>query len=151
MSLLYLDSSAIAKLFIKEEHTGLVEAAVDTADGLVCSVIGYVEVMGIFSRAHNQKRLSVEVRDDLVERFGLWWNGVNQLPVNARSIVAGGANAIKYGIRGIDGLHLAAAEEAQKSGPVVFACFDERLAQIAYEGGFQMVAHPDWLARWESA
>lgn len=151
MSFLYLDSSAIAKLFLEEEHSALVERAVDEADGLVCSAIGYLEVMGLISRAYNRGRMTLEQRDTFVAEFGLWWNGVTQLPLNTRFLTKGGGYAIQHGLRGIDGLHLYAAEQAKKTGPTRFACFDERLTEVACAAGFDLVTNPAWVAKWDAA
>ena len=149
MSLIYMDSSAIAKLFLDEEHSAIVEAAVEVADGIVCSDIGYIEVMGLLSRAHKQGRIDSEARDEIVGQFEVWWAGVEQLPVSNRFISRAGFYAIKFGIRGIDGLHLFSAEEASKSGPIIFACFDERLVRVAYDGEFQVVTNPELIKKWE--
>jgi len=151
LSFLYLDSSAIAKLFLEEEHSALVESAIEAADGLVCSAIGYLEVMGLISRAFKQERVTLEQRDALVEAFELWWNDVTQMPLNTRFLAGGGGHAIRHGLRGIDGLHLYSVEQAQKTGPMRFACFDERLTEVAYAGGFDLVTDPAWVAKWKAA
>ena len=151
MSFLYLDSSAIVKLFLPESHTALVENEVEKADGLICSAIGFLEVMGVFSRAHNQGRISRESLGGLVAQFKIWWGGVTHLRITDLVLVKAGNYAIDFGIRGIDALHFHGVESSQKTGPVSFICFDDRLAKVAYDQGFNVITDPELLELWEKS
>ena len=70
MTLIYLDSSAVIKLFLQEPFTVEVETACSAPDAhCLTSDLTYAEIHGWLSRALSQGRLTQEERRNLVRDF----------------------------------------------------------------------------------
>jgi predicted nucleic acid-binding protein len=149
MSLLFMDSSAIAKLFLNEEDSKRMMAAADEGP-VVCSAIAYVEVIGLLTRACRVGRINQKHLKMQLGLFKEWWETAEVIAVSPKLLEAGGAIAIESLIRGVDGLHLATALHVKKVGAVTFACFDKMLTKAAYDRGFEVFTVHDWLTEWDA-
>ena len=115
--MIYFDACYIAKLYVPEQDSSAIKAAVE-ADGLLaCSMQGQTEVFSVFHRKLREKAITAEEFDALCLQFEteaptskyLW------LPLNA-AVLHCAADHFKSlpattFIRAADALHLAAAKD----------------------------------------
>jgi len=130
---LYLDSSALVKLYIREAHSADVLALARKSQQWLCHQVGYVEVRAALAAAERLERISAQARSQAVARFVKDWRSISQVLLDEPLIERAAELAEGFGLRGYDSVHLAAADRIR--GAVVeklmFACFDERLNRAA--------------------
>lgn len=151
MTLLYLDSSAVIKLFLQEPFTGEVEAAVQAPDAhCVTSDLTYAEVHGFLSRALRLGRITLVQQLALQGHFRDWFEQVSHAGLPFERVRRAGHLAVKQNLRGAEALQLITAVErvgAYTGERRVFACFDERLTVEACRTGLfdGFVTDPAWI------
>jgi predicted nucleic acid-binding protein len=141
---LYLDTSALVKLYVEEEHSDLVERAAGCAAAVFVSDLADLEARVAFARLRHEgeiddealTRLLAALRDDLDSGYDIVGYG-------ATLAVRAGELALKHeGLRAYDALHLATAmasegEEHRHAGatdrPTAMLSFDRRLVRAARE------------------
>lgn len=132
---LYLDTSALVKLYVEEDHSGLVDVAAEGASDVYVSAIAELEALATFARLRHEGRLDDEgfarvtakLEEDLEDGYVV-------VPYGRELAARAGELALKHeGLRAYDALHLATAlsaaeDEAAGGGvPVRMMCFDARL------------------------
>jgi predicted nucleic acid-binding protein len=151
MTLVYLDTSAVLKLFFREPFSAEVETAVTVPDAhCITSDLTYAEIHGSLSRALSQGRLTRAEQKFLVQEFAVWFGGITHVALSFKGMQRAGQLAIKCNLRGADAIHLNTAVECvglPSHEKRVFACFDRRLTEEAINIGFfdEFVTDPDWL------
>jgi predicted nucleic acid-binding protein len=149
MPLLYLDSSAVVKIYIPETGGSWVRSLVEafTPEGeweneIAFAKIGIVEVVAAIAKrrrmrdvtAEQQKKLTANFLDDCVERFAKFDadDGVIKLAVDLTQ---------RHPLRGYDAIHLATAITlnrtlvASKLPPLAFISADDVLCKAAKREG----------------
>jgi uncharacterized protein len=137
--ILYLDTSALVKLYAEEEGTGTVERAVDEAEAVATSVVAYAEARAAFARKLREGVFSRENRDDAVEALNEDWGTFQRPEVTGDLSLDAGNLAEQHALRGFDAVHLASAllvreayaEQNDEGTEVVFLCFDSSLTRAA--------------------
>lgn len=140
--ILYLDTSALVKLFVAEEHTDSVRQAVSEARLTVTHAIAYVEACATFARAarlHGDESLFSALRGNL----DALWKACEILSVSESMIHRAATLAGRHRLRGYNSLHLAAAESAFEAfhGQISFhfAVFDVQLKDAANQAGIPLL------------
>lgn len=141
--ILYLDTSALVKLFVEEAQSERVRRAVSGGQLTVTHAIAYVEACATFARAAHARgdhALFVALRTNLDVQWRAW----EILEATESLIRRAGDLAGQYRLRGYDSLHLAAAESAftafRGEVPFQFAVFDEQLAGAARQSGIPLLS-----------
>lgn len=67
--ILYLDTSALVKLYVEEPLSQELTVAVTEAEAVATSLIAYTESRAAFARARREARLSLPVYRRIVETF----------------------------------------------------------------------------------
>jgi predicted nucleic acid-binding protein len=140
--ILYLDTSALVKLFVEEAHSDRVRQAVSKARLITTHAIAYVEACATFARlAHDrgENALFFALRQNLDVQWETWEIlNVTETLVHRAADLAG-----RYRLRGYDSLHLAAAESAfdvfRNRVPFQFAVFDGQLSAAAKQAGIPLI------------
>lgn len=131
--ILYLDTSAVVKLYVEEEGSDKVKAAWEQARVVATSRIGYVEARAAFARAKREARLHAQEHRQTVEDLDRDWDSYFILEVTEGLVRRAGALAEDHALRAYDALHLASAltlrDRVQRA--VTFLCFDEQLEAAA--------------------
>ena len=140
--ILYLDTSALVKLFVLEAHSARVRQAISRASLIATHAIAYVEACATFARvahARGDDALFPALRRNLDIQWAAW----EILNVTEPLIRRAADLAGHYRLRGHDGVHLAAAESAfevfRNHVPFHFAVFDGQLSDAAKQAGIPLL------------
>jgi len=136
---LYLDTSALVKLYVDEVGSPLVRSAVDQAELIATSAIAYIEARAAFVRRRHERGLSAGDYRRIVRDLDGDWGRYLVMEVTDSLIREGARLAEVHRLRAYDAIHLAsaAAVHARLAEPVVFACWDVRLERAAKSEGLE--------------
>ncbi len=131
--ILYLDTSALVKLYVQEEGSAVVREEVARAVAVAVSRIAYAEARAAFARRAREGALSPEDLRRVVIAFNADWETVLCIELTEGISRQAGELAETMALRGFDSLHLASAVALQRriSTPFRFLCFDDRLMAAA--------------------
>lgn len=140
--ILYLDASALVKLFVEELYSDRVREAVSEARLTATHAIGYVEACAAFARL-------AYLRDDaallptLRRQLDILWPAWEVLAVTDPLIQRAADAAGRHRLRGYDSLHFSAAESVfevfRGHAPFRFAVFDVQLSEAAKNAGIPLL------------
>lgn len=141
--ILYLDTSALIKLYVNEEHSDDVQKAAITAASLASSTLACVETCAALSRLRREKALSGVQHERTRERFITDWHDMRRVEVTETQLVRASELAEAFGLRAYDSVHLAAADYLARAAaePLIFACYDTALNKAARVLGLELLHH----------
>lgn len=125
--ILYLDTSALVKLYVEEIHTDDVRRWVDEAEIIATCRVAYPEAVSALNRRLRAGDISKNAYGTAIRALRQDWSRL--AIVDFREIDAGRL-AEKYGLRGFDAIHLSSALvlSSAPAGPDVwFSSFDSAL------------------------
>ncbi len=136
--ILYLDTTALVKLYLAEEGTELVERAVEEARGVATSVLSHLEAKSAFARLAREGHLSTQAHRIAVTFLEQDLPGYHSQDNNDWVRSLAGDLAEKHGLGALGALHLATALFVPVGEPgveetVAMLTFDERLEAAARE------------------
>ncbi len=131
--IVYLDTSALIKLFVDEPQTGIVADTLDKAQSVFTHLITYAEARAALARALRMKRVTPEGLESRKTALEHHWSDLEVIMPDIPLVKRAGDMAEIYALRGYDSIHLAAAEllTKQTSMRLTFACFDNNLNTAA--------------------
>ena len=151
--ILYLDTSALIKLYAVEGGRALVERAVEEAGFVATSVVAYAEARAALARKRREGVFSAETYREAVQAFEDDWETFEKPEATEGVARAAGNLAEEHALRGFDAIHLASAllvseaaassecNEEEAAEPVLFLIFVSDLMKAAknvmrtYESG----------------
>ena len=140
--ILYLDTSALVKLFVEEEGSDKVKRAVSEARSVVTHAITYVEACAAFSKATHglrDERRFFTFRGHLDAQWRSW----EILPANDTLLRRAADLAAIHRLRAYDSVHLAAAESVlttvEQGEAFRFGAFDGKLREVAERVGMRVL------------
>ncbi len=107
--ILYLDTSALVKLYIEEEGTDEVQRAVEDAESVAASAVAYPEARSAFARLERDGHLSPGEHRAIVAELDGEWPSYEVVDVTRDVAGIAGALAARHLLRGFDAVHLASA------------------------------------------
>ena len=127
--ILYLDTSALAKLYLAEAESLAVKKLVQEAEMTATSVITRVELSAAIAKAVRMKLISRSAAQKVLDVFHRDWPDFGALQITEAVLSSADRFAWQMGLRGYDAMHLAAAHVWQQSlsEPVTVATFDHQL------------------------
>jgi len=130
---LYLDTSALVKLYVSERDSRSVRDQVAQAQACVTSAVTYAELRAALGRLQREGLLSKSQATRCRQAFDADWSKLVVLDVTDRLARHAGALAEGHALRGFDAIHLASAIEAEQllGRSVEFLSFDQRQNQAA--------------------
>jgi uncharacterized protein len=139
--ILYLDTSALVKLYAEEEGSEGVRLAVRAADLVATSLMAYAEMRSALARKSRGNEISLPAFTRCRRDFERDWQRLNRLPIDELLVRKAAELAEQHALRALDALHLAAADSLQNTlrDTVTFACFDSRLNGVAEAQGFALL------------
>lgn len=126
--IVYLDTSALLKLYLEEAHATGLRKVIHTA-ALVCThLITYAEMCAGLAQAVRMDRITESDRVSQMTRFEADWRAAQVVLVDEPLVRRAGELAGRFGLRGYDSVHLAAAESVWRQAPAAtrFVTFDQR-------------------------
>jgi predicted nucleic acid-binding protein len=134
--ILYLDTSALVKLYIDETGSSAVAAQVERAVAAATTPVAYVEARAAFARRRRERTLSPLELRRIVRDLDLDWGSYTLVEIGDRLVRHAGVLAERHALRAYDAVHLAAALDIRRAGgDVEFACFDAHLTRAARREG----------------
>lgn len=130
MTLLYLDTSALLRLYTQEPEHERVRPAVQEAGGVVCHQITYVEALSALAGRERRKLIGAEAYRSARAAFQTDWETFSHVGVSAELLREAAELAETHGLRTYDAVHLAAARLVSPLG-LTFMTFDRQLREAA--------------------
>jgi uncharacterized protein len=128
----YLDTSALAKLYVQESGRERVEALIQQTGTVVTSVIAYPEARAVFARRRASGELLEHEHAEMVAQFQTDWSDVNGIDVTPAVYRRAGELVMAHPrLRAMDAIHLASALEARTVAEIRFLTFDHDLEAAA--------------------
>lgn len=137
--ILYLDTSALVKLYVAEPESDRVHEAIAAAELIATSVLSYVETQSAFARKQRLAQLDAPDLWRLKREFEHeWTSGFYRLAVDEMLVRRAGELCGQHSLRAYDAVHLATADILQGllGVSIIFACFDNALNRAARSRGF---------------
>ncbi|CAM3557196.1 type II toxin-antitoxin system VapC family toxin [Deinococcus frigens] len=134
MSIVYLDSSALVKMYLAEDLTerDLVLHRIKSVGRVASSVIAYAEVSSALARYFHEERINEEEYAANVDIFEDEWGSTNQLGVIPTiSVMARQLLKAQRGLRAMDAIHVASALWLRQQEEMTFLSFDVFLNDVA--------------------
>ncbi|MBA3792746.1 MAG: type II toxin-antitoxin system VapC family toxin [Rubrobacter sp.] len=132
----YLDTSALVKLYVEEEGRDLVREAVGIAERAVTSTVAYAEARAGLARRFRERDFTEEEYRGAVGDLDDDWPAYDRLDVSETISHLAGGLAESHALRGYDAVHLAsAARFSMRFEDLRFLCFDGRLNDAARGAG----------------
>ncbi len=139
--ILYLDTSAWVKLYVREAGSRELRACTTKADAMAASVVAYPEARAAFARLKAQGISTVAKHQQRLAQLNFDWENLLRIELVPAVVRSAGDLAEVYGLRGFDSIHLASALwlKEKTSTPLRFAVFDQRLRAAAEGAGLMVV------------
>jgi len=138
--IVYLDTSALVKLFMDEPDTAVVADLLQHASVTFTHLITYAEARAALAKAARMQRLTGEMHIAYKVALESYWEKLDVISLNMSQIKRAGDLAETHGLRGYDCVQLAAAELIfEQSRDFTFASFDQHLNKAAGAIGMQIL------------
>ncbi len=137
--ILFCDTSALVKLYIREDFTDDVLAASAESSAIAVCRIAYAEAMAALARRAREYPIDAAAIDAVRERLRADWADYAIVEVTQPLLELAGEYADTFALRGYDSVQLAAARTLHEVSceQVRFACFDGRLQKASKVLGLQ--------------
>ncbi len=131
--ILFLDTSALVKLYVEEAGSETVRGWVDVASEIACQWVAYVEARSALAAKWSLGDLSDAELAECKKELEWDWECYHRVVVTQPLLRRAGALSEQLGVRAYDSVHLAGAEYLQSSlgVPITFGSFDRRQADAA--------------------
>lgn len=131
---LYLDTSVIVKLYIREDDSDDVVDAVAEATVVATSWLAYPEACAAFERRRRDRSVSPAALKAARQAFEADWTSWIAVGIDTDLVRHSARLAEKHGLRAADAVHLASFERILASAEdddVRFMCADDRVSKAA--------------------
>jgi uncharacterized protein len=139
--ILYLDTSALVKIYVEEKGSTGVREKADEAEGIATSRIAYAEARAALARKLRESGLSRSGYRTIIGHLDRDWEAYFTVDVSDAVVKFAGVLAERHALRGADAIRLASAVTLGQQGgeSIVFFCFGERLAMAARKEALRIV------------
>jgi len=137
--IVYIDTSALVKLYVPEPESGAVQALVGTAQVAAVSVVAFAEARAAFARKRRERAVNPKDYRRIVREFDDDWDHYFVVDVTEPLVKRAARLADKHGLRGYDAIQLSSAIvlRDQSGEAVSFCCFDGRLLRASRREGLR--------------
>jgi predicted nucleic acid-binding protein len=131
--ILFCDTSALVKLYVREDGTDEVTEQVAACEVVAVSRIAWVEVMSALARRSREQPQDVALLAQVRQQVVLDWPRYLKVELTQTLLELAGDYAEAFALRAYDSVQLASAQtlHLEMPGQVRFACFDSRLVKAA--------------------
>ncbi len=139
--ILFLDTSALVKLYVVEDGSEITYQAAQQADILAVSRIAWAEYHAALARRTRMAPEDEGALDQARHALATDWDDYLVVEVSQPVVERAGEHAELYALRAYDAVQLATASYlADQSGQTVqFGCFDRRLNKAAKAQGMETI------------
>jgi predicted nucleic acid-binding protein len=135
----YLDTSALLKLYVEEEGHELVREAVGAAELAATSTVAYAEARAGLARRLREGDFTEEEHRGAVEDLLSDWPTYARLDASDPVSQRAGELAERHALRGFDSIHLASALRlSERFEDLRFLAFDKRLTTAARDASLNL-------------
>lgn len=140
--ILYLDTSALFKLYVDEAGSDAAHAAVAAAETVAVCRIAWAEAMSALARRGREVPVDQAALEQAKQALRTDRPRFLVVDVSPYLVEQAGEFADTFALRGYDSVQLASAYLTQQrvQQPVTFACFDRRLSKAAKILGLAVLA-----------
>lgn len=138
--IVYLDASAIVKLYVAESHSKEAAALIDRAKVVATSMVSRAEVAAALARAVRLGVLPETAGRRAQRRFAGDWPDFVRVPITEALLQRAESLAWDHSLRGYDAVQLASALIWRDSigDDVVLATFDQQLVTAGRSAGLRV-------------
>lgn len=131
--ILFCDTSALVKLYIKENASDEMQALARSASAIALCRIAWAEIMAALSRRARENPTDAEAIETVRTRLRADWPRYAIVEITQPLMELASEYADTFALRGYDSVQLAAARNVQQAAgeELHFACFDARLEKAA--------------------
>jgi predicted nucleic acid-binding protein len=131
--MIYFDSSALVKRYLKETGTDVVLSLTTQEDFIATSKLAYPEILSAFMRKKRAGELGNEPLQSVLDRLESDWLELFIIEMHDELLPLVTSLIGKYPLKGADSIHLASALwlESTTGGGVRFVASDENLLNAA--------------------
>lgn len=131
--ILFCDTSALVKLYVREEGTDAVVEQAAASEVIAVCRIAWVELVSAIARRSREHTQDMEALAEARRRFEADWPHYLVFEVTQDLVELAGDYADTFALRAYDSVQLAAVQTLHREEPrnVKFACFDTRLVKAA--------------------
>lgn len=124
--ILYIDTSALVKLYVPEPESGAVQTLVESAQVAAVSLVAFAEARAAFARKRRERAVNPKDYLRIVREFDDDWDHYFVVNVTEPLVKRAAQLADKHGLRGYDAIQLSSAIvlREQSSEAVRFCCFE---------------------------
>jgi len=139
--ILYFETSALVKLYVREAGSVRVRNWLKGAAAAATSVVAYAEARAAFARLNRSALTSPRGHRERVARLNADWESYMRIELTPSVLRLAGETAETYELRGFDGIHLASALWLRDRTEVEckFVVFDRRLHDGAARAGLSVL------------
>ncbi|MDZ4251203.1 MAG: type II toxin-antitoxin system VapC family toxin [Sulfuritalea sp.] len=131
--ILFCDTSALVKLYVREDFSDDMQALARSASAIAVCRIAWAEIMAALSRRARENPGDAATIETIRARLRTDWPRYAIVEITQSLVELAGEYADTFALRGYDSVQLAAARRLQEaaSDEIHFACFDARLQKAA--------------------
>lgn len=131
--ILFCDTSALVKLYLKEDFSDEMQALAGAASAIAVCRIAWAEIMAALARRTRENPGDAAVIELVRKRLHADWPRYAIVEITQPLVELAGEYADTFALRGYDSVQLAAARGLRDatSEELHFACFDTRLQKSA--------------------
>ena len=131
--ILFCDTSALVKLYLREDSSDLMMALAAAASAIAVCRIAWAETMAALARRVRESPADAQAIEAVRSRLRNEWPDYAIVEVTQPLVELAGDYADIFALRGYDSVQLAAARILQDAAEeeLHFACFDTRLEKAA--------------------
>ena len=135
--ILFLDTSALVKLYVDETDSRNVRGWVNEADEIACQWLAYVEARSAFATKRRLGELADSELAACKQAFEQDWTRCHRVTVTEALLRRAGAISEQLSLRAYDSVHLAGADYLQTAlgSPITFGSFDRHQVEAAVQLG----------------
>lgn len=130
--ILYLDTSALVEVYVREPGREVVARAVSESSGISTSLVSYAEGRAAFARSSREGGLTGEEHAKVVLAIDDRWRTYKKIPVTESLVELAGNFTQRYALRGCDAIQFASAFTCRgRERNLQFLAFDKDLNKAA--------------------
>ncbi|HYU32145.1 MAG TPA: type II toxin-antitoxin system VapC family toxin [Thermoanaerobaculia bacterium] len=134
--ILFLDTSALVKLYIAEPGSERMRETASRGEPVAASDLAFAEIHATFARRGREEFLQATELEEIRAVFAEDWERLTQIPLGATVLELVPRLCQRHPLRGADAVHLASALLLHEEGlEVTFACSDHKLLGAATAEG----------------